>query len=47
MTRTGDFLVSLGARKIYTLVPQTPFAQRSIEIMGDVTEEGRGQRTAA
>src|SRR5476649_431303 len=32
VTRTGDFLVSLGAKKIWTFVPQTPFAKSSIEI---------------
>ena len=42
ITRTGDFLVSLGARKIYTLVPQTPFAQRSIEIMTEVAKKAGG-----
>jgi branched-chain amino acid transport system substrate-binding protein len=42
ITRTGDFLVSLGARKIFTLVPQTPFAQSSIEIMGGVAKKAGG-----
>src|SRR4051812_21360321 len=42
ITRTGDFLVSLGAKKIFTLVPQTPFAQSSIEIMGGVTKKAGG-----
>jgi branched-chain amino acid transport system substrate-binding protein len=43
ITRAGDFLVStLGARKTYTLVPQTPFAQRSIEILGEVTKKAGG-----
>jgi len=42
ITRTGDFLVSLGAKKIFTLVPQAPFAQRSIEIMDGVTKKAGG-----
>lgn len=42
ITRTGDFLVSLGAKKIFTLVPQTPFAQRSIDIMADVAKKAGG-----
>src|SRR6476620_1179541 len=42
ITRTGDFLVSLGAKKIFTLVPQAPFAQRSMEIMNDVAKKAGG-----
>jgi branched-chain amino acid transport system substrate-binding protein len=42
VTRCGEFLASLGARKIYTLVPQTPFAQRSIEVLGDVMKNAGG-----
>jgi branched-chain amino acid transport system substrate-binding protein len=42
ITRTGDFLVSLGAKKLFTLVPQAPFAQRSIEIMNDVAKKAGG-----
>ena len=42
ITRTGDFLVSLGAKKIFTLVPQAPFAQRSMEIMDGVAKKAGG-----
>ena len=42
ITRAGEFLVSLGAKKTYTLVPQTPFAQRSIEILADVMKKAGG-----
>lgn len=42
VTRCGEFLISLGAKKTYTLVPQTPFAQRSIEILGEVTKKAGG-----
>ena len=42
ITRAGEFLISLGAKKTYTLVPQTPFAQRSIEILAEVTKKAGG-----
>ena len=42
ITHAGEFLLSLGAKKTYTLVPQTPFAQRSIEILADVTKKAGG-----
>jgi branched-chain amino acid transport system substrate-binding protein len=42
VTRCGEFLISLGAKKAYTLVPQTPFAQRSIEILGEVMKKAGG-----
>ena len=42
ITRTGGFLVGLGARKIFTLVPQTPFAKSSIEIMEGVARKAGG-----
>ena len=42
VTRCGEFLTSLGAKKTYTLVPQTPFAQRSIEVLGEVMTKAGG-----
>jgi branched-chain amino acid transport system substrate-binding protein len=42
VTHAGEFLVSLGVRKAYTLVPQTPFAQRSIEVLADVMKKAGG-----
>lgn len=42
ITRTGGFLVALGARKIFTLVPQTPFAKSSMEIMESVARKAGG-----
>ena len=42
VTRAGEFLLSLGAKKTYTLVPQTPFAQRSIEILAEVSKKAGG-----
>jgi branched-chain amino acid transport system substrate-binding protein len=42
VTRAGQFLISLGAKKTYTLVPQTPFAQSSINILHDVMTKAGG-----
>jgi branched-chain amino acid transport system substrate-binding protein len=42
VTHAGEFLVSLGVKKAYTLVPQTPFAQRSIEVLADVMKKAGG-----
>ena len=42
ITRAGEFLLSLGARKSFTLVPQTPFAQSSIDILGRVMTKAGG-----
>src|SRR5947209_15847219 len=46
VTRAGEFLLSLGAKKAYTLVPQTPFAQRSIEILGEVMKKAGGSHAS-
>jgi branched-chain amino acid transport system substrate-binding protein len=46
ITRAGEFLLSLGARKTYTLVPQTPFAQRSIEVLGEVMKKAGGSHAS-
>jgi branched-chain amino acid transport system substrate-binding protein len=46
ITHAGEFLLSLGAKKTYTLVPQTPFAQRSIEILGEVTKKAGGSHAS-
>ncbi len=46
VTRAGEFLISLGAKKTYTLVPQTPFAQRSIEILAEVTKKAGGEHAS-
>jgi branched-chain amino acid transport system substrate-binding protein len=42
VTRAGDFLVGLGAKKMFTLVPQTPFSQRTMEIMTDIAKKAGG-----
>lgn len=42
ITRAAEFLLSLGAKKSFTLVPQTPFAQSSIDIMARVMTKAGG-----
>src|SRR4029079_963217 len=32
VTRLGEFILSLGAKKVFTMIPQTPFTQSTIEI---------------
>ena len=46
VTRAGDFLVGLGAKKIWTFVPQTPFAKSSIEIMDGVAKKAGGSHSS-
>jgi len=40
VARSGEFMLSLGARKIYTMIPQTPFTQATFELMGKVLPKG-------
>src|SRR6185436_8006197 len=40
VTRLGEFILSLGAKKVFTMIPQTPFTQSTIEIMGRVLPKG-------
>ncbi len=35
--RSTEYMLSLGARKIYTMIPQTPFAQTTIDQMNTIT----------
>ncbi len=42
VTRAGEFLLSMGAKKTYTLVPQTPFAQSSIDILAGLMKKAGG-----
>jgi branched-chain amino acid transport system substrate-binding protein len=41
-TRAGGFLVDAGAKKLFTLVPQTPFSQRTIDLMNDIAKKAGG-----
>src|SRR5690242_15519018 len=34
VARSGEFMLSLGARKLYTMMPQTPFTQTTFDLMG-------------
>jgi len=43
ISRIGEFLLSLGAKKVFTLVPQTPFTQSTIEILGRLLPKAGGQ----
>jgi branched-chain amino acid transport system substrate-binding protein len=38
----GEFLLSIDCRKTFTLVPQTPFAQSSIDVLNRVMTKGGG-----
>ena len=40
VARSGEFMLSLGAKKIYTMIPQTPFTQVTFELMGKVLPKG-------
>jgi branched-chain amino acid transport system substrate-binding protein len=45
VTRAGDFLVGLGAKKMFTMVPQTPFSQRTLDIMTDIAKKAGGSHS--
>jgi branched-chain amino acid transport system substrate-binding protein len=40
VTTLAEFILSLGAKKIFTMIPQTPFTQTTIEILGRVLPKG-------
>lgn len=42
VARSGEFMLSLGARKIYTMIPQTPFTQATIDLMGKLVSKAGG-----
>jgi branched-chain amino acid transport system substrate-binding protein len=42
VARSGEFMLSLGARKIYTMIPQTPFTQATIDLMGKLVSTAGG-----
>ena len=33
VTRVGEFILSLGAKKAFTVIPQTPFTQSTFDIL--------------
>jgi len=40
VTRVGEFILSLGAKKVFTMIPQTPFTQSTFDILGQVLPKG-------
>ena len=38
----GEFLLSIGCKKAFTLVPQTPFSQASLDVLNRVMTKGGG-----
>jgi branched-chain amino acid transport system substrate-binding protein len=40
VTRVGDFMVSLGAKKVFTMILQTPFTQSTFDILNKVLPKG-------
>ena len=42
VTRVGEFILSLGAKKVFTMIPQTPFAQSTFDILSQVLPKGGG-----
>jgi branched-chain amino acid transport system substrate-binding protein len=40
VTRLAEFVLSLGAKKIFTMIPQTPFTQSTFDILNAVLPKG-------
>jgi len=40
VTRVGEFILSLGAKKVFTMIPQTPFTQSTFDILNRVLPKG-------
>jgi branched-chain amino acid transport system substrate-binding protein len=40
VTRVGEFILSLGTKKVFIMIPQTPFTQSTIEILGRLLAKG-------
>lgn len=40
VTRVGEFILSLGAKKAFTMIPQTPFTQSTFEVLNQVLPKG-------
>jgi branched-chain amino acid transport system substrate-binding protein len=40
VARSGEFMLSVGAKKVVTMIPQTPFTQATFELMGKVLPKG-------
>jgi branched-chain amino acid transport system substrate-binding protein len=42
ITRVAEFMLSLGAKKVFTMIPQTPFTQSTFDILNAVLPKGGG-----
>jgi branched-chain amino acid transport system substrate-binding protein len=40
VTRLAEFILSLGAKKVFTMIPQTPFTQSTFDILNAVLPKG-------
>src|SRR5262245_62593961 len=40
VTRLAEFILSLGAKKVFTMIPQTPFTQSTFDILNKVLPKG-------
>src|SRR5712671_6429302 len=40
VTRVAEFILSLGAKKVFTMIPQTPFTQSTFDILNKVLPKG-------
>jgi branched-chain amino acid transport system substrate-binding protein len=40
VSRVGEFILSLGAKKVFTMIPQTPFTQSTFDILNGVLPKG-------
>ena len=43
VTRVGEFILSLGAKRVYTMIPQTPFTQSTFDVLNAVLPKGGAQ----
>jgi branched-chain amino acid transport system substrate-binding protein len=43
VARSGDFMLSLGAKRIFTMIPQTPFTQTTFDLMNASLPKGGAQ----
>ena len=40
VTRVAEFMLSLGGKKVFTMIPQTPFTQSTFDVLGRVLPKG-------
>ncbi len=44
ITRLGEYVLSLGAKRVFQMIPQTPFTQSSIKLMEAALKKGGGEQ---